>query len=121
MRHCSRLLPDPGKTNDKGIFAALYIFIFNAGYFIAMIHRDGNEDKYQQYQYGITALANIKRSKRMKLKSIECQWRGCNQRINGDTKFKKCKGCKMVRYCSRKCQKLDWKLNHKHICHLLLK
>merc|ERR1712196_279653 len=29
--------------------------------------------------------------------------------------FKKCAGCNLVRYCSKACQRADWK-NHKKLC-----
>jgi len=35
-------------------------------------------------------------------------------------KFKICKNCKIVHYCNRKCQKYDWKFNHKNICNSLM-
>ncbi len=31
-------------------------------------------------------------------------------------KFKTCKKCKKTYYCSRKCQKIDWKKGHKNFC-----
>ena len=35
----------------------------------------------------------------------------------GKVRSKKyCKKCKKVRYCSRKCQKIHWVLNHKFNC-----
>lgn len=58
------------------------------------------------------------------IQSIVCQWRDCNQsndyRHNPDVvKFKKCAACKVVRYCSRQCQKMDWNSGgHKRICSL---
>jgi len=30
--------------------------------------------------------------------------------------FKKCKKCRLIYYCSRYCQKIDWKYNHKKYC-----
>lgn len=33
-----------------------------------------------------------------------------------NVRLKKCSRCKKVRYCSRKCQKTDWKSKHRTIC-----
>ena len=41
----------------------------------------------------------------------ECQRLQCHE-----AGTMKCARCKMVGYCSRKCQKLDWKSIHKHVC-----
>ena len=40
----------------------------------------------------------------------ECHWRGC---LNKNKILKKCKNCQSVYYCSRLCQKLDWKMYYK--------
>ena len=67
------------------------------------------------------------RFKKIKLpvKEICCEVCGReNQKIK-DKKYKRgwrwklklCKGCGLVYYCSRKCQKIDWnKRNHRRIC-----
>lgn len=34
-------------------------------------------------------------------------------------KFYYCKQCMLTYYCSKKCQKIDWKYNHKYICRKL--
>eukprot|EP01084_Bolivina_argentea_P043123 79469_1 len=34
-------------------------------------------------------------------------------------KLYKCCNCKLVKYCSRKCQKIDWKIDHYSICELV--
>jgi len=39
----------------------------------------------------------------------------CKQR-NNRSKFKICKKCRMVYYCSKHCQKVDWKNTHKKEC-----
>ncbi|KAK6175673.1 hypothetical protein SNE40_014076 [Patella caerulea] len=38
----------------------------------------------------------------------------CSQKPK--TGLKKCTGCKAAQYCSKICQKLDWKYGHKQIC-----
>ena len=35
----------------------------------------------------------------------ECNWMGC---LKKDKKLRRCKRCKCVFYCSKRCQKLDW-------------
>ena len=40
----------------------------------------------------------------------ECHWRGC---LNKNQTLKKCKNCQCVYYCSRLCQKLDWKMYYR--------
>eukprot|EP01084_Bolivina_argentea_P187063 322301_1 len=51
---------------------------------------------------------------------VECQWRNCcnkKMEIVSNGNWGKCSKCKLVRYCSKHCQKLDWKLGyHKKLC-----
>ena len=56
------------------------------------------------------------------LRAVECQWKPCCKenryhKNNSNGKFKKCGHCKVARYCSVRCQKLDWNRgDHKQIC-----
>ena len=44
-----------------------------------------------------------------------CQNAHCN-RTSSEMTLKLCKGCKMIYYCSRRCQKKDWKARHSLHC-----
>lgn len=46
----------------------------------------------------------------------ECDNRGCYRIECEELKMSKCGGCGVPRYCSKECQKVDWKLRHKHVC-----
>eukprot|EP01084_Bolivina_argentea_P077082 139757_1 len=61
--------------------------------------------------------------KKLKWKYVTCQWYKCNNskinliKRNKTKKWKKCSGCLLARYCSKKCQKLDWNKGfHKRLC-----
>jgi len=41
------------------------------------------------------------------------------QKSEGEAKFDFCSVCKQVYYCSKDCQKKDWKANHKAVCEKL--
>ena len=61
---------------------------------------------------------------RIEIHPIQCQWKYCDNKYyfheGKQTKLKKCKRCKYSRYCSVRCQKLDWNRGlHKEICDLL--
>ena len=43
----------------------------------------------------------------------QCNWTKCRKK---DTVLKKCKKCESVMYCSKICQKKDWKQRHKRLC-----
>lgn len=40
----------------------------------------------------------------------------CQKEEPDDSKFLKCGRCKVASYCSKECQKRDWKIGHKDIC-----
>lgn len=44
--------------------------------------------------------------------------RKCRKSPTGTQKFQRCSGCKQVQYCSKDCQRGDWK-QHKKFCQLL--
>ena len=80
----------------------------------------GNDDKILNGKFAKYLKMKGKKDKFLRLKSIECQWKYCTRKNDNNTdKFRKCKGCRLSRYCSKKCQKLDWNKGcHKQICAL---
>eukprot|EP01084_Bolivina_argentea_P214278 363801_1 len=58
----------------------------------------------------------------LKRNDVQCQYQLCTVRRKDilDGKLFKCKGCRTARYCSKHCQKCDWK-NHKKYCSKLCK
>lgn len=63
-----------------------------------------------------------KKSPPKKIKSLDiqtkmkCNYAPCQNKETYVGEFKKCARCRIVRYCSRKCQKKHWKEIHKHQC-----
>eukprot|EP01084_Bolivina_argentea_P170657 295713_1 len=61
------------------------------------------------------------KDKTLRFDKVECQWRKCKktkQDVMDKHMWKKCKKCQVARYCSRKCQKLDWKYGiHRAVCY----
>jgi hypothetical protein len=47
-----------------------------------------------------------------------CANPSCNKWETEPKDFKTCSRCKLVAYCSRDCQKIDWKAQHKSACDL---
>eukprot|EP01084_Bolivina_argentea_P183863 317208_1 len=48
-------------------------------------------------------------------KYLQCSNPKCNKTQNTTT-FQMCERCRLRRYCSRKCQKIHWKYEHRHSC-----
>ena len=52
-----------------------------------------------------------------KWNSVKCQNFACDKKRTDVEKFYKCKKCRVIRYCSKRCQKMDWNRdNHKRYC-----
>ena len=47
-------------------------------------------------------------------KQHRCDCISCNKIIAIQARV--CKGCRSAYYCSKKCQKIDWRVRHKNIC-----
>ena len=45
-----------------------------------------------------------------------CHNRGCYRTENCENKFSMCANCELPSYCSRECQRADWKARHKVVC-----
>ena len=59
---------------------------------------------------------------KIKRNNTLCQNPKCKIRRKDTDKFWKCKKCRVVRYCSRKCQKIHWnRYSHKTLCKQLRK
>ncbi|KJX97554.1 zinc finger mynd domain-containing protein 17 [Zymoseptoria brevis] len=43
----------------------------------------------------------------------------CFRCLKHPLKLLRCSGCQLVHYCSKKCQKLDWKTHHRGLCKVL--
>eukprot|EP01084_Bolivina_argentea_P170494 295430_1 len=78
------------------------------------------EEMYLDEHESFAIFTKMAKHSKLKLKSVECQWKPCHKKNDykkNGRKFKKCKGCKLVRYCGTKCQKFDWnKGYHNQMC-----
>merc|ERR1711971_252918 len=67
---------------------------------------------------GIFNESIVKANELKKENRIKCGWIKCTRWTTSDT-FYRCKKCKVVIYCSKHCQKKDWKRGlHKLTCKL---
>merc|ERR1712062_399432 len=46
----------------------------------------------------------------------KCSYYLCEKVEESPGQFKSCARCRLVHYCSKKCQKKDWKISHKKFC-----
>eukprot|EP01084_Bolivina_argentea_P098476 176982_1 len=58
---------------------------------------------------------NIDKYSKLLLNGLKCQYKCCNKDLV-ECKMKLCSQCKVTYYCSRRCQKKDWKYFHRNIC-----
>eukprot|EP01084_Bolivina_argentea_P188527 324529_1 len=70
----------------------------------------GNQSEYLQFK-------NLMLSKQIEYQySIYCTWCKTKQTSTNSIVFKKCARCRSVIYCSKYCQKKDWKKSHRFVC-----
>ncbi|EFR01962.1 hypothetical protein MGYG_04963 [Nannizzia gypsea CBS 118893] len=43
----------------------------------------------------------------------------CGKKPGSGTKLLRCSGCKIAEYCSKECQREDWKVTHKSVCKMM--
>ena len=84
--------------------------------------------KYVNYHYSecdfiectncncINCIHDIYENNAIENNAIVCQY--CNI---SNIKLMSCLYCPLIKYCSKKCQKSDWKKNHKLICKYVIK
>lgn len=78
----------------------------------------------QQKPESLKELDFIRLSKKEMIKicgNIKCQVSKRNKKHYQVKKFYICRGCKLKYYCDKKCQKIDWKINHRFECAKLRK
>eukprot|EP01083_Nonionella_stella_P007338 21239_1 len=95
------------KWNQKGLMMRLSMG--NVGWEMpAQISDQGVTEVFPS----ITRAMLIKIALRWKRRNYECQNRHCSAHKS----LKICNACKLVFYCSRHCQKRDWKESHRKMC-----
>ena len=47
-----------------------------------------------------------------------CSNSSCKYILLKENELKSCERCKVQKYCSYDCQKIDWETNHKNICNI---
>jgi hypothetical protein len=65
-------------------------------------------------------IRKMSKSKKTKKKEVstksKCSFYKCTNVEKHPREFKICTRCHVATYCSKKCQKEDWKAGHKRIC-----
>eukprot|EP01083_Nonionella_stella_P043472 117258_1 len=85
-----------------------YVCNAQCGAIASLIDLEDKNDLDRLYEkFEIWTKATNKRKK----ENMECQYSLCH-RTRKKAQLRKCKSCRVARYCSRKCQKRDWNLNH---------
>lgn len=101
-----KALPNAYQHPPKGVSSTVFEEILSR-------YRFEREDRYMRWQWLLDTLYHVEISQR-------CWAPGCGRTFM-DTPLRCCTGCKLISYCSRRCQKVGWqgKLSHKKVCFVI--
>lgn len=74
------------------------------------VHLDPNDHERVKYHTDV-----VVRNDKLRVVSLACDNPGCMAyETPGAARFKKCTGCRAVRYCSTECQRAHWRVHRAH-------
>jgi hypothetical protein len=118
---CQRCLHDSNPHPKNASFAGCVDVVMDTGYvptkkILIRLHQT-HSFKSELFEYILQSASKLSSSLKplTQLTTNEAWQNMCSTCGEGNVKTMLCSGCHNIRYCSKKCQKADWK-NHKRMC-----